>query len=110
MIVIITDEYDGGNDPEGCNSAGTPVTWYDTVVTSKLGIPENAVALGLLNYADGPCPPADQVFDGGNIGSFVSMFGPNGMLGGICEPDYGPVFAEAGQLIEEACNNFMPPG
>jgi hypothetical protein len=110
VLVIITDEYDGAGDPEGCNSAGDPLAWYDTVVASKLGIPENAVALGLLNYAGGPCPPADQVYDGGNIVNFVSTFGPNGFLGGICEADYGPVFAEAVAIIEEACNNFTPPG
>lgn len=112
VLVIITDEYDGAGDPEGggSHSQGDPGTWYDTVVASKLGIPENAVALGLLNYAGGPCPPADQVYDGGNIVNFVSMFGANGFLGGICEPDYGPGFAEAVGIIEEACNNFQPPG
>lgn len=110
VLVIITDEYDGAGDPEGCNSSGDPMSWYDTVVASKLGIPENAVALGLLNYAGGPCPPADQVYNGGNIVNFVSTFGPNGFLGGICEPDYGPVFAQAVGIIEEACNNFTPPG
>jgi hypothetical protein len=110
VIVIITDEYDGAGDPEGCASGGDPASWYATVVASKLGIPENAVALGLLNYAGGQCPPADSVYDGGNIVNFVSMFGPNGFLGGICEPDYGPVFADAVGIIEEACNNFTPPG
>jgi hypothetical protein len=110
VLVIITDEYDGAGDPEFCNSAGDPVAWYNTVVASKLGIPENAVALGLLNYAGGPCPPTDQVYDGGNIVNFVTMFGPNGFLGGICEPDYGPGFGEAVAIIEEACNNFQPPG
>jgi hypothetical protein len=110
VLVIITDEYEGSGDPEGCNSSGNPGSWYDTVVASKLGIPENAVALGLLNYGGGPCPPADTVYDGGNIVNFVSMFGPNGFLGGICEPDYGPVFSEAVAIIEEACNNFTPPG
>jgi hypothetical protein len=110
VLVIITDEYDGAGDPEFCNSSGDPGSWYDTVVASKLGIPENAVALGLLNYAGGLCPPDSQVYDGGNIVNFVSMFGANGFLGGICEPDYGPVFAEAVGIIEEACNNFTPPG
>ncbi len=112
VLVIITDEYDGAGDPEGpgSHSAGTPMDWYDTVVAAKLGIPENAVALGLLNYAGGQCPPADSVYDGVNIASFVSLFGDNGFLGGICEPDYGPVFSQAVAIIEDACNNFQPPG
>jgi hypothetical protein len=110
VLVIITDEYEGAGDPEFCNSAGDPMTWYNTVVAAKLGIPENAVALALINYAGGSCPPADIVYDGANIATFVNMFGANGFLGGICEPDYGPVFMEAVGIIEDACNNFMPPG
>jgi hypothetical protein len=110
VLVIITDEYDGAGDIEGSHSAGDPMSWYDTVVASKLGIPENAVALGLLNYAGGACPPTNVVFDGVNIASFVDLFGVNGFLGGICEPDYGPVFAQAVGIIEDACNNFQPPG
>jgi hypothetical protein len=110
VLVIITDEYDGAGDIEGANSAGDPMTWYNTVVAAKLGIPENAVALGLLNYNGGPCPPANIVYDGVNIANFVNMFGVNGFLGGICEPDYGPVFAEAVGIIEDACHNFQPPG
>ncbi len=110
VLVIITDEYDGAGDPEGQFSAGTPMDWYNTVVAAKLGIPENAVALGLLNYAGGACPPANIVFDGVNIATFVNLFGDNGFLGGVCEPDYGPVFAEAVGIIQDACNNFQPPG
>jgi hypothetical protein len=110
VLVIITDEYDGAGDVEGAGSSGDPMSWYDTVVASKLGIPENAVALGLINYAGGPCPPASSVYDGVNIASFVSLFGENGFLGGVCEPDYGPVFTEAVAIIEQACNNFQPPG
>ncbi|MCX4240624.1 hypothetical protein [Paraliomyxa miuraensis] len=110
VLVLITDEYDGQGDPEGQASSGTPADWYNAVVTAKLGIPENAVALGLLNYAGGPCPPASTVYDGVNMVNFVNMFGANGFLGGICEPDYGPVFAQAVGIIEEACNNFVPPG
>jgi hypothetical protein len=112
VLVVITDEYEGAGDPEGAgsHSGGDPMTWYNTVVAAKLGIPENAVALGLLNYAGGACPPTDSVYDGVNIAAFVNMFGMNGFLGGICEPDYGPVFADAVGIIEDACHNFMPPG
>jgi len=40
----------------------------------------------------------------------VNMFGTNGFLAGICDADYGPTFTQAVGIIEEACNNFMPPG
>lgn len=109
VVVIITDEYDGADDFEGQSSAGDPASWYDTVVAAKGGHPENVVAMGLLNYAGGACPPIDPVFDGVNIASFVGMFGANGLLGGICEPDYGPVFVEAVGVIEQACYGFQAP-
>jgi hypothetical protein len=117
VIVIITDEYDGPGDPEADfpardppTSLGTPQTWYDAVVAAKAGIPQNAVALVITNYADGPCPPSDEGHDGVNLVEWVEQFGDNGFLGGICEPDYGPMFAEATGVIQTACENFVPVG
>jgi hypothetical protein len=117
VIVIITDEYDGPGDPEAMNPArdpptslGTPQTWYDAVVAAKGGIPENAAALVITNYEDGPCPPADLGHDGVNLVEWVEQFGDNGFLRGICEPDYGPMFEEARAVIETACDNFVPVG
>ncbi len=110
VIVIITDEWDGPNDPEIPGSSGLPQDWYDAVVAAKLGIAENAVALALINYQGSPtCPPDSPPFDGVHIRDFVNLFGENGFLGGVCEPDYGPTFAEAVGVIEGACNNFQPP-
>ena len=117
VIVVITDEYDGEGDPEAANptrepatSIGTPQTWYDAVLEAKGGHEENAVALGLLNYDDGPCPPADLGHDGRNIVEWVEHFGENGFLGGLCEEDYAPIFEDAIGVIEEACANFVPTG
>jgi hypothetical protein len=117
VIVVITDEYDGPGDPEALNPArdpptslGDPQSWYDAVVMAKLGVPQNAAALVITNYDDGPCPPADLGHDGANLVEWVEQFGENGFLGGICEPDYGPMFAEATGIIEMACHNFQPAG
>jgi hypothetical protein len=117
VIVIITDEYDGPGDPEADNpardpptSTGTPQTWYDAVVAAKGGIPQNAVALVITNYDDGPCPPSDLGHDGVNLVEWVEQFGDNGFLGGICEPDYGPMFEQATEVIQTACENFVPVG
>ncbi|MEM6996588.1 MAG: hypothetical protein AAF721_39155 [Myxococcota bacterium] len=113
VIVIITDEADGPGDPDGAqgvnSSAGTPDSWYQTVVDSKMGIPENVVVLSLINYAGGACPPGSATTDGQNIADFTELFGANGFLGGICEPDFGPIFAEAVGVIDEACENFVTP-
>ena len=118
VIVIITDEYDGMGDPEGFGgfSAGDPQSWYDAVVEAKDGIPQNAVVMSLINYyATGdeppsPCQPIDGYSDGVNIKTFTQMFEENGFIGGICQPDYGPIFEEAIGVIETACDNFIPPG
>lgn len=117
VIVVITDEYDGPGDPEAMNpardpptSTGTPQTWYDAVVDAKGGIPQNATALVITNYDDGPCPPADLGHDGMNLVEWVEQFGDNGFLGGICEPDYGPMFEDATAVIQTACDNFVPAG
>jgi hypothetical protein len=117
VVVVITDEYDGEGDPEAANptrepatSVGTPESWYDAVVAAKNDHPENAVALALVNYAGGPCPPSDLGHDGANIVAWVEQFGDNGFLGGICEPDYGPIFRQATSVIEDACASFVPAG
>jgi hypothetical protein len=110
VVVIITDEADGPGDIEPESSTGTPQTWYDTVVAAKQGIAQNVAVLALLNYQDGPCPPGNAFFDGQNIVDFTNLFAPNGFVGGICEPDYGPIFDDAIDVIEEACHNFIPPG
>ena len=116
VIVVITDEYDGEGDPEPGNgrepptSAGNPDTWYDAVVAAKNGIAENAAALAIVNYEGGACPPAELGFDGVNIVEWVGLFGTNGFLGGICEDDYAPFFAEAVDVVAEACANFVPEG
>lgn len=111
VIVVITDEADGPGDPEGSTSLGDPVSWYDAVVAAKGGIPENVVPLVITNYAGGPCPPTSfGIDDGANLVTWAQMFGVNGFVAGICEPDYGPVFEQAIAVIDEACDNYIPPG
>jgi len=109
VVVIITDEYDGPGDPDGGTSLGDPTTWYDDIVAARGDIAENVVVLALTNYAGGACPPGSLTNDGVNIVTFANMFGANGFLGGICEPDYGPIFSEAIGVIANACENYIDP-
>lgn len=117
VVVIITDEWDGPGDPEGANgfSVGDPQIWYDAVVAAKDGIPQNAVVMSLINYTStpeepaSPCVPSDQYSNGQLIKEFTQMFEENGFLGGICQPDFGPTFAQATEVIELACDNFVAP-
>jgi hypothetical protein len=101
VAVMITDEVDGPGDGETPTSAGTPMTWYDGVIAAKGGIPENAAVLALVSSSFGA---------GDNFIEFTEYFGENGFWADIGEPDYGPVFAEAVSIIENACDNFIPPG
>ncbi len=110
VVVIITDEADGPGDTELYTSTGDAATWYQSVLAAKNDIPENAAALVLTNYEGGPCPPFSGYDDGVNMVDFANLFGENGFTAGICEPDYGPSFAGATAVIEQACENFIPPG
>ena len=109
VLVIITDEADGPGDTEGMVSPGTVMDWYDAVVAAKDGIPENVVVVSLVAYNGGPCPPGSSVYDGQNMVDFAMLFGDNGVVGGICVPDYSPTFMDAVSVIDVACDNFMPP-
>jgi hypothetical protein len=112
VVVLITDEADGPGDTEGApptyTSSGDPNSWYQSVLDAKGGIPENAAALVLTNYAGGPCDMGSN--SGTNFVTFADLFGENGFVAGICEPDYGPAFMNATAVIEQACDNFIPPG
>lgn len=111
VVVVITDEADGPGDPDFVTSTGTPESWYQSVLDAKDGVAENAAALILTNYVDGPCPPGGFGSDDGvNMVDFAGLFGENGFVAGICEPDYAPSFAQATAVIQQACENFIPPG
>jgi hypothetical protein len=116
VVVIITDEADGPDDPDGISnpggtSSGDPMSWYQTVVAAKADRPENAAILSLVNYeGSAECAPYGDTDDGKNIVEFTQMFGENGFVGGICEADYGPIFTQAVGVVETACENFVPPG
>jgi hypothetical protein len=113
VVVIITDEADGPGDSDGGppnSSTGDATSWYESVVAAKNDTPENAAALVLTNYDGGACPPTATWEDGANMVEFAQLFGENGFTAGICEPDYGPAFANATAVIQQACENFIPPG
>lgn len=103
VLVIITDEWDGPNDPEIPGSSGEPASWYTDVVAAKGGAADQIVVLSLINYAGGPCPPDAAPFDGVHIADFTQMFGPQGILGGICAPDWSPFFDDTLLAIQNAC-------
>ncbi|MEX1361925.1 MAG: vWA domain-containing protein [Nannocystaceae bacterium] len=98
VIVIITDEPDNA-------STGDTMSWYNDILTARLGIPENVVVLSLINTPGGVC------FGGiaNEIAAFTTLWGMNGFMADICAPDYGPIFDQAIGVIDVACENYIPP-
>ncbi len=98
VIVYIGNEND--------NSPTTPMASYEAVVEAKLDVPENVVVISITDFPGNPC---------GGFGSstqmteFTQLWGKNGYLVPFCEPDYGPYFDQAIDLIDVACENFTPP-
>jgi hypothetical protein len=96
VIVIITDEPDA-------NTPGDSMSWYQTVIDAKDGIPENVVVVSLINTPMGNCG-----FEAAwSIADFTTLFGINGFMADICLPDYAPVFDQAVAIIDVACDNFL---
>jgi hypothetical protein len=91
---------------ENDNSPTTPMASYDAVVAAKLDIPENVVVMSITDFPGNLC--------GGFGGSvemtnFTNLWGENGVLVAFCEPDYGPFFEDAIDIIDVACENYTPP-
>jgi hypothetical protein len=110
VVVVISDEEDQA-------SFGEPVDWYQAVVDAKLGNPAAVVVLGLLgdpDVANGVCGPFDPVDNSGAVASprlreWVESF-PSGDWASVCNADYAPFFQAAISVIDEVCEDFVPPG
>jgi hypothetical protein len=97
------------SDDPNVEDAGTPQAWYDAVVAAKGDEPSSVVVLGIIPAFAG-CAPEDKPEAGVHWAEFVSMWGDQGSSGSVCELDYAPFFANAIGIIDEACDNFVPPG
>jgi hypothetical protein len=114
VVTFITDEEDGVGQ-----SLGDPDSWYADLIEIKSGDPEALVVLGLIGDNDQPnkiCEELDPMV--GTVGAqaaprlrnFVSLFGDRGVVGSVCSPSYSPFFVDAVDIIDLACDEFMPPG
>lgn len=114
VLVLITDEDDKRQQLydtlEG--SLGDPPDWYDMVVQAKGGLDTNVSVLTITGGMPGNvCPPADAVEgaeDAVRLRDFTSRF-THGFLGDVCAPSYDPFFTQAVEVVESACNDFIPP-
>ena len=109
MVTFITDEEDAPIADLG--SAGDPDTWYQAVLEAKNGNPDAMVTLGLYGMG---CPPFDPNTGEGaqeapRLDAFVDRF-KHARKGQVCAADYSPFFQDAVNIIDEACDVFVPPG
>jgi hypothetical protein len=110
VVVIISDEED---TPDcipffGCiggGSEGNPPDWFQKFSDAKGGIQENIVMLALVGQSAQNACSADHAV---RLIALTNWFF-NGSVGDICAPDYSPFFTSAISVIEDACDNFMPP-
>lgn len=98
------------DDPNYEDALG-PQEWYDAVVQAKLGDPSAIVVLGLTPAWDG-CRDAMAMTNGEHWAEFIAMFGEQGLHGNVCSTaqEYVDFFQAAVSTIDQACNEYVPPG
>jgi len=98
VVTMISDE-------EELGSPGAPPEWYQDLLALKGG---NATAITLLalsgdaNTMGQECAPTPKMTE------YVGMFGARGSIASICEADYGPFFADAVEIIDYTCEQYVP--
>lgn len=70
----------------------TPAEWY----AQLLALSGDANTMGL------ECTPTPK------MSACVGMFGPRGSIASIYEPDYGPFFAAAVDIVDDTCDQYVP--
>jgi hypothetical protein len=103
VLVIITDEDDDDGSP------GDPPDWFNAVAWIKGDIEQHVVVLSLLWGMPNNVCHETSGDEGVRIREFTNMF-TYGFIGDSCAPDYSPFFEEAILVIDDACDNFTPPG
>ena len=106
VVVILTDDPPYAPDLDDAHPTTDTTGWVDAVLAAKNDDPEAVVVMGFVPWMETGCVALD--IDSPNLVGFVEEFGDQGVLASICEPDYGPAFAEAVSTIVSTCEEFMP--
>jgi hypothetical protein len=108
VIVILTDDPPYNADFDDAHPDTDTSGWYQAVIDAKNGDPEAMVVIGFIPWNDISCVPL--TLESPNLIGFVDAFGKQGVKASICEPDFGPIFAQTVETIVTTCQNFDPPG
>jgi len=111
VVVVITDEHTGWAGGDNANTVGTPQQWHDAILAAKGNIPDHVVVLGLIPTRDGPDDCLGFWSDGNSdrFIEFMNLWGAQGIMASVCEPDYAPFFQQAVNLIDSVCDEYIPP-
>lgn len=106
VVVMLTDEEDGGSEP-----TDDPQAWYENLVALKGGNEEAIVMIGILSDRGQPNQVCSnyEFSEAEDLREFIGLFTHN-TLGSVCEPNYQPLFQDAVSEIDVACDNFVPQG
>ena len=97
------------SDDPNYEDEGVPQEWYDAVVAAKKGNVQSIVVAGLTLVPEDPDCAGNGDIKGMHWQEFVTMWGDHGLMSTICAADYAPFFAQAVDIIDDACDNFVPP-
>jgi hypothetical protein len=98
VVTFISD------DPK-YEDTGTPDDWYDAVVAAKHGDPNAIVMVGFTPVG---CGGGGSSINGAHWAELVAKF-PNHLAAQVCTSDYVPTFTEAVKLIDDSCDQYVPP-
>ena len=98
-LLMVTFIATNPDEPE-FGSEGTPTEWAKAVIDAKHGDDKSVVMFAIGGPAE--CKPYDRICQ------LTTMFPYHHGLY-VEEPDYGPGFVAAADLVETACAGFTPP-
>lgn len=96
------------SDDPNYEDADGPDEWYQAVIDAKGGNADAVVVLGLTPNFDG-CQDGKGPPKGSHWSEFVALFGDRGLEASVCNLDYAPFFEAAVSVIDETCDEFVPP-
>jgi len=106
VVVIVTDDPPYDFDVDDAHPTTNTADWHDDVIAAKNGDEEALVVIGFVPWSNVGCSGGAE---SPNLIGFIESFGEQGVLASICEPDFGPIFAETVETIVTTCENFDPP-
>jgi hypothetical protein len=94
------------SDDPNYEDAGTPDDWYNAVVAAKHGDPKAAVIVGFTPAF--PDCTGSGTTKGAHWAEFVAKF-PYSLHASVCAGDYVSTFAQAVKVVDESCDQYVPP-